>query len=83
MLLSVVVPVFREEKNLPEFFRRVRQLLEASTSDYELIFSLDPSPDRTEELILEARAQDPRIKLLKFSRRVGQPMATLAGLEYS
>ena len=83
MLLSIVVPVFREEKNLPEFLRRIQPILDGVTPDYEIIFALDPSPDRTEDVILEARARDPRLKLLKFSRRVGQPMATLAGMEYS
>lgn len=83
MLLSIVVPVYKEEKNIPEFLRRIRPILAGITEDYELIFSLDPSPDRTEEVILEQRAGDARIKLLKFSRRFGQPMATLAGLQYS
>ncbi|MBM3843145.1 MAG: glycosyltransferase family 2 protein [Verrucomicrobia bacterium] len=83
MLLSLVVPVYREEKNVPEFLRRVRPILSAITEDYEVIFALDPSPDRTEEVILAARAEDPRVKLLRFSRRFGQPMATLAGLQYS
>lgn len=83
MLLSIVVPVYKEEKNIPEFLRRIRPILAGITEDYELIFSLDPSPDRTEDVILEQRASDPRIKLLKFSRRFGQPMATLAGLQYS
>ncbi len=83
MLLSIVVPVYKEEKNIPAYLERIRPLLAAITDDYEIIFSLDPSPDRTEEVILEARAQDARVKLLKFSRRFGQPFATLAGLEYS
>src|SRR4051812_42777564 len=83
VLLSIVVPVFKEEKNVPEFLRQIRPLLAAITTEYEIIFSLDPSPDRTEEVILAHRAEDPRIKLLKFSRRFGQPMATLAGLKYS
>lgn len=83
MLLSIVVPVYKEEKNVPEFLRRLQPILAPITGDYEVIFSLDPSPDRTEEVILAARAADERIKLLKFSRRFGQPMATLAGLEYS
>lgn len=83
MLLSLVVPVYKEEKNIPEFLRRIRPILSSVTEDYEIIFSLDPSPDRTEDVILEHRATDPRIKLLKFSRRFGQPMATLAGMEYS
>jgi dolichol-phosphate mannosyltransferase len=83
MLLSIVVPVYKEEKNIPEFLRRMQPILSGITEDYEIIFSLDPSPDRTEDVILEHRAKDERIKLLKFSRRFGQPMATLAGLEYS
>lgn len=83
MLLSIVVPVYKEEKNVPEFLRRLRPILSTLTEDYEIIFSLDPSPDRTEDVILEQRAADGRIKLLKFSRRFGQPMATLAGLDYS
>jgi len=49
--------------------------------DWEMIFSADPCTDRTEELILALRARDPRVKMLRFSRRFGQPMATIAGLE--
>src|SRR5690349_10217075 len=81
--LSVVVPVFKEEGNIPEFRRRITPILESLTRSFEIIFALDPSPDRTEDVILEWRAADPRIKLLKFSRRVGQPMSTLGGLQYS
>lgn len=83
MLLSLVVPVYREEKNIPEFIRRIGPILSSVTEDYEIIFAMDPSPDRTEDVILELRAKDDRIKLLKFSRRFGQPMASLAGMEYS
>jgi dolichol-phosphate mannosyltransferase len=83
MLLSIVVPVYKEADNIPEFLRRVQPILSPLTEDYEIIFSMDPSPDRTEEVILAHREQDQRIKLLKFSRRFGQPMASLAGLEYS
>ncbi|MGH3995172.1 MAG: glycosyltransferase family 2 protein, partial [Pseudonocardiaceae bacterium] len=49
--------------------------------EWELIFSVDPSRDRTEELILGLIERDPRVKMLRFSRRFGQPMATLAGME--
>lgn len=83
VLISIVVPVYKEEKNVPEFLRRVQPLLATITADYEIIFSLDPSPDQTEAVILTHRARDPRVKLLKFSRRFGQPMATLAGMKYS
>ena len=83
MLISIVVPVYREEKNIPEFLSRVVAIFEKITSEFEIIFSMDPSPDRTEEIILGHRSKDPRVKLLKFSRRFGQPMATLAGLKYA
>lgn len=83
MDLSIVVPVYREEKNVPEFLRHMVPVLEGLSSGYEIIFCLDPSPDRTEQVILDERERNPHVKLLTFSRRVGQPMATLAGLQYS
>ncbi len=81
--LSVVVPVYREAVTIPAFLDRIQPLLASITPDYEIIFSMDPSPDQTGQVILARRATDERIKLLKFSRRFGQPMATLAGLRYA
>lgn len=82
-LLSVVVPVFKEEGSVSQFLRVLQPVLDKTGLNYEIIFAMDPSPDRTEEVIRELRQRDERIKLLKFSRRVGQPMATLGGLQYS
>ena len=81
--ISLVVPVYKEEGNIPEFRRRILPILESITPHFEIIFALDPSPDRTEDVLVEWHRQDGRVKLLKFSRRVGQPMATLGGLQYS
>jgi glycosyltransferase involved in cell wall biosynthesis len=81
--LSVVVPVYAEERNISEFVKRIVPVLETEDCNFEIIFAVDPSPDRTEEVILGCRRRDPRVKLLRFSRRIGQPMATLAGLQYS
>jgi glycosyltransferase involved in cell wall biosynthesis len=78
-----VVPAYNEEGNIAEFVRRVAGILEPLVDRHEIIFCLDPSSDRTEQVILEARQRNPWIKLLKFSRRFGQPMATLAGLQYA
>jgi glycosyltransferase involved in cell wall biosynthesis len=83
MEISVVVPVYNEAENIPVFLDRMVPILEGITRDFEIIFAMDPSRDRTEEVVLERRQADPRIKLLKFSRRFGQPMATLAGMQYS
>jgi dolichol-phosphate mannosyltransferase len=79
--LSVVVPAYNEEANVDRLYARLSDVLDAIGLRWELIFSVDPSTDRTEELILQLRRRDSRVKLLRFSRRFGQPMATLAGLE--
>jgi dolichol-phosphate mannosyltransferase len=77
--ISVVVPVYKEEKNIGPFLARIEPVLE-KIGPYEIIFALDPSPDRTEEVIVEHAARNPRIGLLVFSRRFGQPPANMAGI---
>jgi glycosyltransferase involved in cell wall biosynthesis len=79
--LSIIVPAYNEEQNVRAFYARITKVMEGVDLRWELIFSVDPCPDRTEELILELRRSDPRVKMLRFSRRFGQPMATIAGLE--
>jgi glycosyltransferase involved in cell wall biosynthesis len=79
--LSVVIPAYNEEANVERAYERLAKVLSGLDMDWELIFSVDPSRDRTEELILGLRERDPRVKMLRFSRRFGQPMATLAGME--
>ena len=82
-MLSVVIPAYKEEENVLAAYERLAGVLDGLGEEWELIFSVDPSPDRTEERILALREQDPRVKLLRFSRRFGQPMATIAGMEAS
>lgn len=83
--LSIVVPVYNEESVLHEFMTRILKVMESLKNDYEfeLIFSLDPSSDQTEAVLQGFCQADPRIKYLKFSRRVGQPLATVAGIEHA
>jgi glycosyltransferase involved in cell wall biosynthesis len=81
--LSIIVPAYNEEDNVRSFYERISQVMAGVDVEWELIFSVDPCGDRTEELILELRRGDPRVKMLHFSRRFGQPMATIAGLEAS
>ena len=79
--ISVIVPVFREEKNIRLFLGRIEPIVEA-IGNYEILFCYDPSPDRTKEVILEEILRNPRIRLLSFSRRFGQPAAVMAGLHH-
>lgn len=79
-LLSVVVPVYKEENNIHPFVERMTAVMEHLGCDYEIIFCLDPSPDRTYEVIREEIAHNDRIRMMQFSRRFGQPTATLGGI---
>jgi dolichol-phosphate mannosyltransferase len=78
--LSVVVPVYKEEANIKPFLERVESVLTKEGLSYEIVFCLDPSPDHTEAMILQEINRNPRIKLIVFSRRFGQPAATMAGI---
>jgi polyisoprenyl-phosphate glycosyltransferase len=82
-MLSIVIPTYNEQDNIRRMHSRLTAVLECEPLDWELIFCVDPCTDRTEDLILELCDEDPRVKMLRFSRRFGQPMATIAGLEAS
>jgi polyisoprenyl-phosphate glycosyltransferase len=79
--LSIVIPAYNEESNVERVYERLSEVMSELGLEWELVFSVDPSTDRTEELILALRERDARVKMLRFSRRFGQPMATLAGME--
>ena len=78
-VISVVVPVYNEERSIGPFLARMEPVLER-IGRYEIIFALDPCRDGTERIIEAETNRNPRIGLLRFSRRYGQPAATLAGI---
>jgi len=75
--------LYKEEDNVPVFVERVRSVLERLGLKWELVFALDPSPDRTREIILDFIARGYPIRLITFSRRIGKPLSLLAGLDFS
>ncbi len=79
--ISLVVPVFNEAGNLAALVSRVTLVLEDMNRSFEIVFAVDPSTDGSDEIIFRMSSEDPRIRAIVFSRRVGQPTATLAGLE--
>ena len=68
--LSIVIPAYNEEQNVDRVYARLSAVMAGIPDlDWELIFSVDPSTDRTEQLILALREHDERVKMLRFSRR--------------
>jgi polyisoprenyl-phosphate glycosyltransferase len=82
-MLSVVIPARNEEENIEPLYTRLAAVLDAIDEECEIIFSVDPSTDRTEELVGALCERDRRVRMLRFSRCFGQPMAILAGMEAS
>jgi polyisoprenyl-phosphate glycosyltransferase len=81
-LLSIVIPAYNEEQNVDRVYERISAVLAGIEDlDWEMIFAVDPCTDLTEEKIAALHARDARVKMLRFSRRFGQPAATIAGLE--
>lgn len=78
--LSVVVPVYNEENGIDPFLKRTEKVIEDLGCDYEIIFSLDPSTDKTYEVIKENMKRNRHIKLITMSRRFRQAAATMAGV---
>jgi dolichol-phosphate mannosyltransferase len=72
--VSVVVPVFNEEENMPILQTEVRAALDGL--DYEIVFVDDGSIDRTAERIDNA----PNIRVIRFEKNTGQSAAIYAGL---
>jgi glycosyltransferase involved in cell wall biosynthesis len=82
--LSLVFPIYNEEENIPELYRRVAAVIdENKVTTSEIIFVNDGSRDRSEALIRELREKDPRVKLVNFSRNFGHQAAITAGIDYS
>ena len=79
-LISIVVPVYKEEANIRPFLKRTEAVMAKMGVSYEIIFALDPSPDSTEAVIMEEINRNSNIRLLVFSRRFGQPAATMSGI---
>ena len=80
-LHSVVVPVFDEEPGLLKFHGRCRAALEGLGEPYELVYVDDGSRDGSWEVMRGLAAQDPHVRLVRFSRNFGHQVAISAGVE--
>ena len=81
--LSIVIPVYNEEKNINIFIERTTKTLNKilEHKNYEIIFCLDPSLDNSEKIIKENCKKNKNVALIKMSRRFGQPACTMAGIK--
>ncbi len=80
--LSVVIPVYNEEANLPSLFARLYPVLDGLGRSYEVIFTNDGSHDRSFELLQAQHARRPDVtRVIDFNANYGQHMAVMAAFE--
>ena len=82
MDLSVIIPIYNEEANLPALYQRLRQTLQEQTIiRFELVFVNDGSTDNSLTLIKQYATQDNTVRYIDLSRNFGQQIAISAGLD--
>ena len=80
--LSVVIPVYNEQGNLPTLFARLYPVLDALGRSYEIVFTNDGSTDQSRELLANQHAARPEVtRVIEFKSNAGQHMAIMAAFE--
>ena len=79
--LSIVVPIFNEEQNLPELHRRLSDAARAITPSYEIVFVNDGSRDESRSILQILSQRDEHVYYIHFSRNFGHQIAVTAGLD--
>jgi glycosyltransferase involved in cell wall biosynthesis len=81
MDISVIIPVFNEEKNIQNLYDRLSQVMQNLSVTYELIFVNDGSQDASIGLIKVLSKKHKSVKYIDFSRNFGHQIAVTAGLD--
>lgn len=79
--LSVIIPIYNEEKIIPELYTRIQKTVSTITAQYELIFINDGSKDHSLLELIKLTEEDKRVFYINFSRNFGHQIAVTAGLD--
>jgi dolichol-phosphate mannosyltransferase len=80
---SLIIPIYNEEENIGELYRRVGSVMDRLDESVELIFINDGSQDHSLKLIRELQEKDDRICYLSLGRNFGHQIAVTAGLNFA
>ena len=82
--LSLIVPVYNEEKNLPTLIEAIHKTLEPLPYSWEVVLVDDGSEDDSLQVLTELTEKDSQhLRVLSFRRNFGQTAAIAAGLDYA
>ncbi|MNP06502.1 hypothetical protein D3C76_984890 [compost metagenome] len=80
-LISIVVPMYYEEKVADECYKRLKKVMNDNNINYEFIFVNDGSKDKTFEILNKIAEEDNNTKIISFSRNFGHQIAVTAGVD--
>lgn len=83
LLISIVIPIYNEEKCILELYNRVNSSVTPITNNFEIIFVNDGSSDESYDILKKFAVTDNRVKIINLSRNFGHQPALTAGLSYS
>ncbi len=82
--LSIVIPIYNEEENIPVLWERLTQVLAEGFADpakpWEVVFTDDGSRDKSLAMLVAIAQKEPRVKVVEFNRNYGQHSAIFAAL---
>lgn len=84
--LSIVIPIFNEEENIPSLWKRLKIVMNNFSQNgksWEVIFTDDGSRDTSLELLKEIAQEDARVSVIEFNRNYGQHSAIFGGFSHS
>lgn len=81
--ISIVIPVYNEEPNIPHLFDRLYPVMKGLGKTFEIVFTDDGSRDRSLELLKKFASTHPEVRIVEFNGNFGQHMAILAAFEIS
>jgi len=82
-MISIVVPIFNEQENLPELRRRLTSAMQSANQVWEAILVDDGSRDDSPKILAGIREQDARFKIVTLSRNFGHQPAVSAGIHHA
>jgi len=81
--LSVIVPIYNEEDNIVSLAERILNILPSTNNDVEIIFIDDGSSDNSFPLLKEIALANVAVKVIRFTRNMGQTAAMQAGIDHA
>jgi glycosyltransferase involved in cell wall biosynthesis len=81
--VSIVIPVYNEEESISPLYKAIKDVMEDTGRDYEIIFVDDGSRDGTFSVLADLQRKDSKVVVIGFRRNFGQTAAMAAGFDYA